>query len=215
VLQGLTGRTRWERQIVRAVLQVAPLALMTRSTPRPPRYVAGTWTIDSARSTVAFTIRHLLLHKVRGMFGAFTGQIVTGNEVTRSFVSAQIDLDSLDTGDAGRDKGTLAKDPFDIAHHPVMTYHSTGLAPDGQAWQLEGELTLRGITQEVSLRVQQYEFTSGTTGERRARFFATGNINRQAFGVRFPVPLDGRGVLAGNAIGIELLIEAILWQAGV
>jgi polyisoprenoid-binding protein YceI len=56
---------------------------MTRSTPRPPGYVAGTWTIDSARSTVAFTIRHLLLHKVRGTFGAFTGQIVTGNEVTR------------------------------------------------------------------------------------------------------------------------------------
>jgi polyisoprenoid-binding protein YceI len=158
---------------------------MTRSTPRPPGYVAGTWTIDSARSTVAFTIRHLLLHKVRGTFGAFTGQIVTGNKVTRSSVSAQIDLDSLDTGDAGRDKGTLAKDPFDIAHHPVMTYHSTGLAPDGQAWQLEGKLTLRGITLEVPLRVQQYEFTSGTTGERRARFFATGHINRQAFGARF------------------------------
>jgi polyisoprenoid-binding protein YceI len=156
--------------------------LMTRSTSRPPGYVAGTWTIDSARSTVAFTIRHLLLHKVRGTFGAFTGQIVTGNEVTGSSVSAQIDLDSLDTGDAGRDKGTLAKDPFDIAHHPVMTYNSTGLAPDGQAWQLEGKLTLRGITHEVSLRVQQYEFTFGTTGERRARFFATGNINRQALG---------------------------------
>ena len=60
----------------------------------------------------AFTIRHLLIHKVRGTFGAFTGQIVTGDEVTRSSVSAQIDLDSLDTGDAGRDKGTVANDPF-------------------------------------------------------------------------------------------------------
>ena len=65
----------------------------------------------------------------------------------------------------------------------------------------------------LSLQVQQYEFTSGTTGERRARFFATGNINRQAFGVRLPVPLDRRGILAGNAIGIELLIEAIRLQA--
>jgi polyisoprenoid-binding protein YceI len=179
---------------------------MTRSTSQPPGYVAGTWTIDLAQSTVAFTIRHLLLHKVRGTFGAFTGQVVTGNEVTRSSVSAQIDLDSLDTGDAGRDKGTLAKDPFDIAHHPVMTYRSTGLVPDGQAWQLDGELTLRGVTHGVSLHLQQYEFTSGTTGERRARFFATGHINRQAFGVGLPVPLDRRGILAGNDIGIKLLI---------
>jgi polyisoprenoid-binding protein YceI len=181
---------------------------MTRGTSQPPGYVAGTWTIDPAQSTVAFTIRHLLLHKVRGTFGAFTGQIVTGNEVTRSSVSAEIDLDSLDTGDAGRDKGTLAKDPFDIAHHPVVTYRSTGLAPDGQAWQLDGELTLRGVTHNVALRVQRHEFTSGTTGERRARFFATGNINRQAFGVRLPVPVDRRGILAGNDIGIELQIEA-------
>ena len=98
---------------------------------------------------MAFTIRHLLIHKVRGTFGAFTGQIVTGDDVTRSSVSAQIDLDSLDAGDAGREKGTLAKDPLDIAHHPVTTYHSTGLAPDGQAWQLDGELTLRGITHDV------------------------------------------------------------------
>jgi polyisoprenoid-binding protein YceI len=181
---------------------------MTTATPLPPGYVAGIWTIDSAQSTVAFTIRHLLLHKVRGRFGAFTGQIVTGAGVTRSSVSAEIVLDSLDTGDVGRDKGTLAKDPFDIAQHPVMTYRSTGLACDGQAWQLGGELTLRGVTHNVYLRVQNYEFTSSATGERRARFFATGNINRQTFGVRLPVPLDRRGVLAGNVIGIELLIEA-------
>jgi polyisoprenoid-binding protein YceI len=56
--------------------------------------------------------------------------------------------------------------------------------------------------------VQQHEFTSGATGERRARFFATGNINRQAFEVRLPVPLDRHGILADNDIGIELLIEA-------
>ena len=155
---------------------------MTRSTPRPPGYVAGTWTIDSSRSTVAFTIRHLLIHKV-------------------------------DTGDAGRDKGTLAKDPFDIAHHPVTTYHSTGLAPDGQAWQLEGELTLRGITHDVSLHVQQYEFTSGATGEHRARFFA--NRQHQSPGVRGAAPSS-----AGSSRhprrqchGIELLIEAIRLQA--
>jgi polyisoprenoid-binding protein YceI len=181
---------------------------MTRATSQPSGYVAGTWTIDAAQSTVAFTVRHLLLDKVRGTFGAFTGQVVTGSEVTRSSVSAQIDLDSLDTGYAGRDEGTLAKDPFDIAHHPVVTYRSTGLAPDGQAWKLDGELTLRGVTHNVSLHVQQYEFTSGTTGDRRARFIATGNINRQAFGVRLPVPLDRRGILAGNDIGIELLIVA-------
>jgi polyisoprenoid-binding protein YceI len=89
-----------------------------------------------------------------------------------------------------------------------VTYRCTGLAPDGHAWQLNGELTLRGVTHNVSLRVQKHEFTSGTTGERRTRFFATGKINRQTFGVRLPVPLDRRGILAGHAIGIDLLIEA-------
>jgi polyisoprenoid-binding protein YceI len=173
-----------------------------------PGYLSGTWTIDPARSTVSFRIRHLLVHKVRGTFSGFTGRIVTGDQPASSSVTVDIEPASVDTGNSSRDKSTLAKDPFDLDNHPLMTYRSTGVAIDHQAWRVDGELTLRGITLAVPLLVRETRFVHDPNGRPRLRATATSSIDRQAFGVRVPVPLDRRGVLAGNHIAIGLDIEA-------
>ncbi|WP_028937497.1 YceI family protein [Pseudonocardia spinosispora] len=174
-----------------------------------PGYLPGTWTIDPARSIVSFRIRHLLVHKVRGTFDRFTGLIVTDQQPAASSVHVDIEPASLDTGNAHRDQGTLAKDPFDVASHPLMTYRSTGVAVDGQSWRVDGELTLRGVTRAVPLLVRETRFFPDADGRPRVRVTATSAIDRQDFGVRFPVPLDRRGVLAGNHISIDLDVEAV------
>jgi polyisoprenoid-binding protein YceI len=173
-------------------------------------YLPGTWTIDPAHSTVSFRVRHLLVHQVRGTFGVFSGRIVTGERPESSSAAATVEMVSMDTGDSRRDRGTFVKDPFDIADHPVMTYRSTAVTSGDEAWRGDGELTVRGVTRAVALQVQPPRFFRDASGQHRACFTATGRINRQAFGVRFPIPLDRFGVLAGNTITIELIIEAAL-----
>ncbi|WP_445189239.1 YceI family protein [Pseudonocardia sp. Cha107L01] len=173
-------------------------------------YLPGTWTIDPAHSTVSFLVRHLLVHQVRGTFSAFSGRIVTGERPDSSSATGNVEMASMDTGDPRRDRGTFAKDPFDIAHHPVMTYRSTAVSSDDEAWRLDGELTVRGVTRAVALQVQPPRFFRDESGQHRVRFTVTGRIDRQAFGVRFPIPLDRFGVLAGNTIALDLVIEAAL-----
>jgi polyisoprenoid-binding protein YceI len=75
----------------------------------------------------------------------------------------------MDTGDPRRDRGTFAKDPFDIDHHPVMTYRSTAVTSDDAAWRLDGELTVRGVTRAVALQVQPPRFFRDESGQHRVQ----------------------------------------------
>src|SRR5689334_21215146 len=117
-----------------------------------PGYQAGTWTIDPVHSDVSFTIRHMMVSKVRGNFRTFEGTIVTGEKPDESTVTATIDMSSIDTGQAQRDEHIRSADFFEIDKYPTMTYRSTGLRADGDGdFVLDGELTLKGITKQVPL----------------------------------------------------------------
>src|SRR5260221_5908313 len=95
-----------------------------------PGYLPGTWTIDAVHSDVSFTIRHLMVSKVRGNFRTFEGVIVTGEKPEDSSVTATIDLTSIDTGQPQRDDHIRSADFFEVETHPKMTYRSTGLRVD-------------------------------------------------------------------------------------
>lgn len=174
------------------------------------KYVTGTWIIDPQHSTVKFSIRHLITKKVPGVFTEFDGRIVTRPDVTTSSVQASIQVRSMDTFDARRDDGTRSKDPFDAENHPAITFTSTAIAPNHDDARIHGSLTMRGVTRPVVLEVTQIRFERDATGRHDVRFRATTQVNRQDFGVRFGVPLDRHGVLAGNRIDIELGVTARL-----
>src|SRR5438046_8498602 len=91
-----------------------------------PGYTAGTWTIDPVHSEVGFTVRHMMVSKVRGRFTSFSGEIVTGADPLDSSVTAEIALDSIVTGQEQRDAHIRSADFFDVETSPPMTYHSTG-----------------------------------------------------------------------------------------
>src|SRR5438445_3643536 len=118
-----------------------------------PGYVTGTWTIDPVHSEVGFSVRHMMVSKVRGKFNVFSGDIVTADNPLDSSVSATIDLSSIDTGNADRDNHIRSADFFDVDTHKTMTYRSAGIRFDGDDYVLDGELSLRGVTQPVALNV--------------------------------------------------------------
>ena len=176
-----------------------------------PGYVAGTWTIDPSHSEVGFSVRHLMVSKVRGRFATFEGEIVTGEDPLDSAVTATVELSSVDTNDAGRDEHLRSADFFEIESHPHLIYRSTGVRRDGDDFVVDGELTVHGVTRSVPLQLELNGFQASTPfGDSRVGFSARAEIDRRDFGIGFNMPLDGGGVVVGDKVQISLEVEAIL-----
>jgi polyisoprenoid-binding protein YceI len=174
-----------------------------------PGYVAGTWTIDPVHSEVGFSVRHMMVSKVRGRFTNFSGQIVTGDDPLKSSVTAEIDLKSITTGQDQRDEHLRSADFFEVETYPTMTYRSTGTRFEDGNYVLDGELTLKGVTRNVPLVLELNGFGPDAYGGTRAGFTASGEINRRDFNVNFGAVQNGVVVVA-DKITLHLEIEAVL-----
>jgi polyisoprenoid-binding protein YceI len=174
-----------------------------------PGYVAGSWTIDPLHSEVGFSVRHMMVSKVRGKFTKFSGELVTAENPVASSVTAEIDLSSIDTGAEQRDAHLRSPDFFDTDNHPVMTYRSTGIHAKGDGYVVDGELTLKGVTRQVPLHLEINGFGPDPYGGTRAGFTATAEINRQDFGVNWNAALEHGGVVVSDKVNIQLEIEAV------
>jgi polyisoprenoid-binding protein YceI len=186
--------------------------MMTETAVEIPGYVAGTWTIDPVHSEVSFVIRHMMVSKVRGRFDKFEGTITTAEDPLQSAVTATIDLSSVNTGHPDRDNHIRSADFFEVESHPTMTFQSTGLRPEGDHYLLDGDLTIRGNTRPVTLRLEFNGIGPDAYGGTRVGFSAAGEINRNDFGVSFngPIPGAANGVILGEKVTIALEIEAVL-----
>ena len=173
-------------------------------------YLAGTWTIDATHSEVGFSIRHMMVSKVRGKFTGFSGEIVTGADPFQSSVTATIDLASLDTGNQDRDNHVRSADFFDVEHFATMTFQSTAIRAVGGDYLLDGELTLKGVTKPVTLALEIGGFGPDAFGGTRVGFSASGEISRTAFGVDFNGVIEAGGVILGDKVTINLEIEGVL-----
>jgi polyisoprenoid-binding protein YceI len=182
----------------------------TTETTTSAGYVAGTWTIDPVHSEVGFSVRHMMVSKVRGKFNVFSGDIVTGESPLDSRVTATIDLSSIDTGNEDRDNHIRSADFFDVDTHKTMTFRSTGVREKGDGYVLDGELTLKGITRPISLQLELGGFGQDPYGGTRAGFTATGELKRSDFGVDFQAVLETGGVVVADKATINLEIEAVL-----
>jgi polyisoprenoid-binding protein YceI len=187
---------------------------MTATQVAPPvtGYIPGTWDIDVVHSEIGFSIRHLMLSKVKGRFHEFSGTFVTAENPLDSTVEASVVLSSIDTGNADRDAHVRSVDFFDVENHATLEYRSIGIRyDDDEGFVVDGELTLRGVTKRVPLRLEIHGFQPTTPfGDTRTGFTATGEIDRRDFGVSFNMPLEGGGVGLGNKVEITLEIQAVL-----
>jgi polyisoprenoid-binding protein YceI len=175
-----------------------------------PGYLAGKWSIDPVHSEVGFSVRHMMVSKVRGRFTEFSGEIVTAENPADSSVTAEISLASINTGNEQRDEHIRSADFFEVETHPTMTYRSTGVTAGDGEFAVEGELTLKGVTKTIPLHLELNGFGPDPFGGTRAGFTATTEINRRDFNVSFSAPMEGGGVVVSDKITIHLEIEAVL-----
>ena len=175
-----------------------------------PGYIAGTWNIDPVHSEVGFSVRHMMVSKVRGRFTTFSGQLVTAEDPVNSSVTADIDLASINTGQEQRDEHIRSADFFEVEKFPTMTYRSTGVRNEGGDFIVDGELTLKGVTKNVPLTLELNGLGPDPYGGTRAGFTATAEINRRDFGVNFNAALETGGAVVADKVTIHLEIEAVL-----
>lgn len=168
----------------------------------------GTWTIDPVHSTVGFSVRHLMVSKVRGTFDDFNGTITIGQDGNAS-VNAEIAVGSVNTRNEQRDAHLRAADFFDVENHPVATFASTGVRADGDRYALDGELTIKGRTRPVTLDLEFSGTNPGMGHGEVAGFEASVVLNRKDFGIEFDAPLETGGAVVGDKVTVTLEIEAL------
>jgi polyisoprenoid-binding protein YceI len=169
---------------------------------------AGTWAIDSVHSSIGFSVRHLMVSKVRGNFQNFGGAIVVAEDGTAS-VTAEIAVDSIYTNSEQRDGHIKSADFFDVENHPTATFRSTGVRPNGEKYVLDGEFTLKGITKPISLDLEFNGVNPGMGHGEVAGFEASVVLNRKDFGIKIDMPLETGGTVVGDKVTITLGIEAL------
>jgi polyisoprenoid-binding protein YceI len=176
-----------------------------------PGYVAGSWTVDPVHSDVSFTVRHMMVSKVRGHFEKFSGQIVTADNPLESTVAAVVDATSLNTNNVDRDNHIRSADFLEVGSYPTLEFRSTGLrAQGGNEYALDGDLTIHGVTRPVTFELELNGFAKDPFGGYRTGFSATTDISRSDFGVSINLPMEGGGVVVGDKIQLRLEVEAVL-----
>lgn len=170
---------------------------------------AGTWQIDPGHAEVGFVGRHFGLTKVRGRFTGVDGAVVIADDPAQSSVDVTIDMTSVQSGDQSRDDHLRSADLFDVAQHPTATYRSTAVAVDGTSGAVDGELTIKGITRPVTLRVDYVGHAADPWGNDRAVFSATARINREDWGLTWNMLLEAGGLLVSKEITLEIEVELI------
>ncbi|ETX06135.1 YceI family protein [Candidatus Entotheonella palauensis] len=175
---------------------------------------ADTYVVDRSHTTVGFTVRHLVINKVRGKFNEFSGTIVYDEkDITKSSLQGTIKTVSIDTDHEKRDKHLRSPDFFDAAGHPEITFKSKRVEKEGDDLVLVGDLTMRGTTKEIRIPFEITGKIKDPWGKMRIGFEATLRIDRQEFGISYSKTMDNGGLIVGNRVNIELVGEAVL-QAG-
>ncbi|PRC42565.1 hypothetical protein C6A85_000000109850 [Mycobacterium sp. ITM-2017-0098] len=178
---------------------------MTTATTQLP---TGTWAIDPVHSSISFSVRHLMVSKVRGVFDTFSGAITVAEDGTLS-VNAEIAVDSVNTRNEQRDAHLKAADFFDAEKFPVATFVSTGVRNEGGDYVVDGDFTLRGVTKPISLALEFNGLNPGMGHGEVAGFEASVVLNRKDFGIDIDMPLETGGAVVGDKVTITLEIEAL------
>lgn len=169
------------------------------------------WNIDTAHTGISFSVRHMVVSKVRGRFAKYSGTIrLDDRDITRSSVEVTIDASSIDTGVADRDTHLRSPDFFDAEKFPELTFRSHRIERvDDTHYRVVGELTIRDVKREVSLDVEYGGRGKDPWGNERVGFAAKTSIDRKDFGLTWNQALETGGILVGDRVDIDLDVQAV------
>ncbi|MCA9972103.1 MAG: polyisoprenoid-binding protein [Anaerolineales bacterium] len=170
-----------------------------------------TWQIDFAHSEINFTVRHMMISKVRGQFESFDGTVnFDPDNPANTTVNIRVDTSSINTKEGQRDGHLKSPDFLDVETYPTMTFTSTRVEQTGDdTARLVGDLTIRGVTKEVVLNVEYAGQAKSPWGTTSAGFSASGKINRKDWGLTWNQALETGGVLVGDEIKIDIELELV------
>ena len=175
-----------------------------------PGHKAGTWVIDPSHSEVAFSVRHLLISKVKGKFEKFDATFVTGESPLDTKLSASVEVESINTGDANRDGHLRTNDFFNAPEFPTITFVSDSVVAEKDDLLVTGPLTIKGVSKDVTFTVEFGGFITDPYGNYKLGLTAKAVVKRSDFGVSFNAALESGGVMIGEDVTITIDLEAAL-----
>ena len=175
-----------------------------------------TWKIDPAHSSAHFVVRHMMITNVRGGFSGVQGTVVYDPaDLNGSSVEVTIDKNTLSTGDTNRDTHVKSAEFLDVENFPTITFKSKKITKDGDGLKIIGDLTLHGVTKEVTLNVDgPTEEQKDPWGNIRVGASATTKIKRSDFGLTWNAALETGGIMLGDDLKLELEVSLIKWHEG-
>ncbi|MFS0863174.1 YceI family protein [Fredinandcohnia sp. 179-A 10B2 NHS] len=168
------------------------------------------WAVDASHSSIDFSVKHMMIAKVKGSFQNFEASIEADpTDLTTADIEFKVDLASVDTKNADRDNHLRSADFFDVENHPSMTFKSTTIVKtDDGEYDVTGDLTVRGTTKQETFKVVFEGQGKDPWGNEKVGFSAEGSINRSDYGLVWNAALETGGVLVGDQVKISLEVEA-------
>lgn len=175
----------------------------------PIVFAQTNWGVDASHTNVRFTVSHLVISEVDGNFKTYDGKVTsTGNDFNDAKVEFGVDVNSINTDNADRDKHLKGDDFFNTEKFPKMTFKSTSFKKaDGNKYKLTGDLTIRDVTKSVTFDVVHKGVTKDPWGNTKAGFKATSSINRKDYKLMWSVVTESGGLVVGDEVAITINLE--------
>jgi polyisoprenoid-binding protein YceI len=167
------------------------------------------YAVDPSHAAAHFKVRHLMVASVRGELGPISGEAsIDPNDLTRSSVAVTIDATKIDTRNADRDAHLRSADFLDVANHPTIGFRSTAVRAKGAGeLEVDGDLTIRGVTRPVTLEVELSDEIKDPWGNLKRGASATARIDRKDFGLTWNAALETGGVVVADRVDISIELE--------
>ncbi len=168
------------------------------------------WIVDPTHSAIEFSVKHMMIAKVKGSFNKFEASILANpTDLTTAEIDFTVDVSSIDTRNADRDNHLRSADFFDVEKNPTLTFKSTKIVKtDEDEYDVTGDVTLNGVTQEETFNITFEGQGKDPWGNEKAGFSGKGKVKRSDYGLTYNAALETGGVLIGDQITLTIEIEA-------
>jgi len=172
----------------------------------------ATWNLDSAHSEIEFKVKHMMISTVKGRFENFNVTVTDpSGDLEKASILAEIQADSVTTKNEQRDQHLRSGDFFNAEAFPTITFRSTGIRSDGDGgFKLSGDLTIRGVTQPITLDVEFGGSGKDPWGNQKAGYTVTGKLNRSDFGLTWNTALEAGGVLVNEEVKFQADLQFVV-----
>lgn len=176
--------------------------------------LVGKWVMDPTHSTVSFSVRHLMISKVKGSFGVFKGEADISENTSDSTITGIVDVTTINTEDEARDGHLRSADFFDVENHPTMSFITTKFESinENKEFTLTGELTIKDVTRPVTFKGEFGGVAADGYGNTKAGLELTTKINRTDWGLTWNSALETGGVLVGEEVTIVIDAQGVLQE---